>query len=110
MPILDQFLTSINTFLKTKDAQQLQMFLRVEPPLPEQFMLLSQELKSSWRDVAKLERHIEQLIPDAEDGKPDEGGSWPGFIAFLKEYFEYWRTVNFDDLLGTHQQMSSLVK
>ncbi len=110
MAIVDEFLTSISKFLKTKDELQLQLFLRVEPPLPPQFLQLSQELKASYRDGDKLERHIEKLVPEAEDGNEEEGGAWPGFHAFMKEYLEFWRDVNFDDLLETHLQLSVVAK
>ena len=110
MPIIDEFLNSISNFLRTKDALQLQLFLRVEPPLPDQFLQLSQELKASYRDGDELELHIAQLVPEAEDGKAEEGDAWPGFLAFLKEYLEFWRDVNFDYLLETHIQLSNLAK
>jgi len=110
MAILDGFLTSISGFLRSKDAAQLQMYLRVEPPLPEQFTQLSQELKASYRNGDHLERHITKLIPENDDGKADEGDVWPGFLVFMKEYLEFWREVNFDDLLETHSQLSGLVR
>jgi hypothetical protein len=28
----------------------------------------------------------------------------------MKEYLEFWRDVNFDDLLGTHTQLSAVTK
>jgi hypothetical protein len=40
----------------------------------------------------------------------EEGDTWPGFLAFMKEYLEFWRDVNFDDLLETHTQLSGVVK
>lgn len=110
MPIIDEFLASISNFLKTKDALQLQLFLRVEPPLPDHFLQLSQELKASYRDSNKLEAHIAKLVPEADDGNAEIGGAWPGFLAFLQEYLEFWRDVNFGDLLETHTQLSSLAK
>jgi len=110
MLIIDEFLRGISSFLKTKDALQLQAFLRVEPPLPAQFMQLSKEMRETYSEGDRLERHIAKLVPEAEDGKADEGGAWPGFLAFLKEYLEFWRDVNFEDLLGTHTQLSNLVK
>lgn len=110
MAILDGFLTSISGFLRTRDALQLQLFLRVEPPLPEQFAQLSLELKASYRDGQVLERHLAKLIPENEDEYGDEGDVWPGFLAFMQEYLEFWRDVNFEDLLETHSQLSALVK
>jgi hypothetical protein len=105
MAILDVFLKSIAGFLQTQNAGELKNYLRVEPPLPDEFMQLSKELKSSWGNSASLEAHLEKLIPDT-----DEGGVWPGFLVFMKEYLEFWRDVNFDDLLETHAQLSALVK
>jgi hypothetical protein len=110
MAILDGYLAEISSFLKTKNDAALKAYLRVEPPLPDEFTKLSLELKTSWRDSGKLERHIEKLVPQSDDGKADEGGSWPGFLSFMKEYLEYWRDVNMDDLARTHEQLSNLAK
>lgn len=109
MSILDEFLSSILRFLKTKDAPQLQLFLRVEPPLPEQFIKLRQELKSSWTNSNRLEQHIERLLPFNDEDRADVGGSWPGFLVFIQEYLEFWRDVDFDDLLGTHVRLTALI-
>jgi len=110
MAIVEEFLTAVLAFLRTKDALQLQLYLRVEPPLPDQFLQLSQELKASYRDSNILEQQITKLLPEREDGKADEGDVWPGFLAFIKEYLEFWRDVDFDDLLETHSQLSGLAK
>ncbi len=109
MTFLDQFLSSIFQFLKAKDGVQLQLFLRVEPPLPDDFLQLSQELKASWIDSKKLEQHIENALPFNDDDKADEGGVWPGFLSFMQGYLEFWRDVNFEDLLGTHLHLTSLI-
>lgn len=110
MTILDEFLSAISRFLRAKDALQLQAFLRVEPPLPDQFQQLSLELKTSWNNGDALEQYIEKLIPENDQSKADEGDVWPGFLAFMKEYLEFWRDVNFDDLLGTHTLLSGVTK
>lgn len=82
------FLTSISSFLHAKDASSLASWLVVEPPLPQEYAQLSIELKSN--------------IPSFNDG-------WPSFTAFIKEYLEFWRDVNFEDLLQTHAQLTALV-
>ena len=105
MAILDGFLGSIAGFLQTKNADNPKNYLRVEPPLPDEFLQLSRELKASWNNSASLEAHVEKLIPETDDG-----GAWTGFQVFMKEYLEFWRDVNFDDLLETHSQLNSLVK
>lgn len=110
MPVLDDYLRGVSQLLRTKNSSELKLFLRVEPPLPENFVQLSQELKTSYRDSNVLERQITKLIPENEDPNSDEGDVWPGFLAFMKEYLEYWRDVNFEDLLETHSQLSGLAK
>lgn len=112
MAIVDEYLKSILNLLRAKNSVELQFYLRVEPDpqLPDNFIRLSQELKASYRDGNVLERHITKLLPENDDSKPDEGDVWPGFQAFIKEYLEYWRDVNFDDLLETHSQLSGLAK
>lgn len=109
MPVLDQFLIEISRFLYAKDAAGLQSYLKVEPPLPAIYGQLTQELKAGFRDGEKLERHITKLIPEKDEPKQDEGNTWPAFQAFMREYLEFWRDVNFDDLLATHTQLSALV-
>lgn len=108
MPILDQFLTSLTSFLLAKDAQQLQLFLRVEPPLPEQFEQLKRELKSRYQDGKILEAHIDRLIPIDDDARTDQ--PWPGFQSFVKLYLEYWRDVDFNDLLGTYRRLNLVTR
>lgn len=109
MAVLDQFLTEISRFLRNKDAAGLQSFLKVEPPLPAIYGQLTEELRGAFRDGGKLDQHISKLIPEKDDPKPDEGTAWPAFHALIKEYLEFWRDVNFQDLLSTHMQLSSLV-
>lgn len=109
MTIIEGFLSSILGFLKAKDAAQLQIFLQVEPPLPAEYLQLSQELKSTWSDSKKLEQHIERLLPFNDDDKAEEGGSWPGFLTFIQEYLEFWKDADFDDLVHTHVKLSALI-
>lgn len=110
MAVLEQFLASILSFLRNRDAASLRDWLKVEPPLPGQYYQLGRELQSSYRDGDALEQYIAKLLPEDGNAKADVGDVWPGFLAFIKEYLEFWRDVNFDDLLQTHQQLSDLVK
>lgn len=97
-----------------KDTEQLKQYLRVEPgaSLPPIFLELCRELQTSYRDSAILERKIEQVLalPEDDDPNPDVGEVWPGFQIFMKEYLEYWRDANFDDLLGAHALLFGLTK
>lgn len=40
----------------------------------------------------------------------DNDDAWPGFLAFMRLYLEFFRDVDYADLLGTHIQLSALVK
>ncbi|RAL67008.1 hypothetical protein DID88_007788 [Monilinia fructigena] len=49
-----------------------------------------------------------ELLPDDPNASFEDGNVWPGFLAFMKDYLEFWRDVNFDDLLETHSQLTAL--
>ncbi|KAI1365055.1 hypothetical protein F5Y08DRAFT_194472 [Xylaria arbuscula] len=108
MALAIEFLTSIRGFLKTRNGTGLRDWLRVEPPLPQQYQALATELKTGYRDASAIAKLVERCLPEEDDLPEDQGTAWPGFIAFMKEYFEYWRDVDFDDLLGAHQLLMSL--
>lgn len=110
MSIIEHFLSSILSYIRAKDAVNLRDWLRVEPPLPDIYFQLGGELRDSYSDSNALERYIAKQLPDNNNAKPDDGDVWPGFLVFMKEYLEFWRDVNFDDLLATHTQLTGLVK
>lgn len=112
MGALETYLQGVSKLLKTKDADSLQLWLRVEPSpdLPAEYIQLREELKTSYQDSNALERKVTKLLPENYDAKEDEGTSWPGFLVFVKEWLEYWRDLNVDDLLETHSQLSGLTK
>jgi hypothetical protein len=113
MAIVEEYLNSILKLVETKNSKELQSYLRVEPDpqLPDSFAQLGQELKTSYFDSKILEQQITDLLPTREDeDRPEDGNIWPGFLAFIQEYLEYWRDVNFADLLETHLQLSNLTK
>ncbi|KAI0443136.1 thiolase [Xylaria telfairii] len=108
MSLAIQFLTSIRGFLKTRNGIGLRDWLRVEPPLPQQYLDLAAELKNGYQNANGIAKLVEKCLPEEDDLPEDQGTAWPGFIAFVKDYFEYWRDVNFDDLLGAHQLLMGL--
>lgn len=109
MSTVDLFLKGVSKNLRTRDAVELKAFLLVEPPIPNNYFLLKQELQQLYRDGSKLEKHIEKLIPENDDINSEDGDAWPGFLVFMKEFMQYWRDVDFDDLLGTYSQLSTVV-
>jgi hypothetical protein len=110
MSVTDVFLTSIHGFVRAKDASKLRDWLKVEPPLPQQYSDLAAELKAKFSHGDSLERYIAKHMPENPNAGPDDGDVWPGFLVFMKEYLEFWRDVNFENLLETHLQLSSLAK
>lgn len=120
MSIVDQYLTSIAGFLKTKNGRQLQTFLRVEPPLPAEFTHLSLEIKKLFPKEPqeavdgrneKLDRYIEGILPVSESESIDSNDlayAWPGFQILIREYFKFWRDVDFNDLLMTHTLLNEV--
>lgn len=91
-----EFLQSISSFLHKKDAASLKEYLVVEPPMPDAYRELTLELQNVDIDKAV------DLI--------DNDDAWPGFLAFMRLYLEFFRTVDYADLLETHVQLSALVK
>ncbi len=110
MTILDEFLAEILGFIKTRNASNLQLWLRVEPPLPNHYYRLKREVKAKFNDNEALEKHVIQHLPETDTTNPAEGDVWPGFHALILEFLIFWRDVDFQDLLETHGQLSSLVK
>lgn len=92
----DEFLLSISGFLRAKDAAQLQQWLVVEPPLADAYVELSRELKT-----IDIDKAVEKI---------DNDDAWPGFIAFMTLYLEFFRGVDYGNLMDTHTQLSVLVK
>lgn len=91
-----EFLQSISSFLASKDAASLKQYLVVEPPMPDAYRELTIELQGVDIDKAVA------LI--------DNDDAWPGFLGFMRLYLEFFRDVDYADLLGTHIQLSALVK
>ncbi|KAI0165532.1 hypothetical protein GGR57DRAFT_125160 [Xylariaceae sp. FL1272] len=108
MSLTIQFLTSIRGFLKTRSGAGLRDWLRVEPPLPDEYNQLATELRQGYQNSDSLQKLVEGALPEEDDLPEDQGTAWPGFVTFIKDYFEYWRDVNFEDLLGAHQLLMSL--
>ena len=114
-PTIDRFLVAIAGFLRARDAIQIQDYLRVEPPVPDIYHTLGAEVRQFYplevEEGHLLEQKCNSLLPEIDD-RPDpiEGGSWPGFVEFMKSYLEFWRDVNFENLVDTHELLSGLVK
>ncbi|KAI0599371.1 hypothetical protein F4775DRAFT_123387 [Biscogniauxia sp. FL1348] len=108
MALTIKFLTSIRGFLKTRNGDGLRDWLMVEPPLPQEYLNLATELKNGYRNTNAIEKLVESCLPEEDNVPEDQGTAWPGFVSFMRDYFEYWRDVDFEDLLGAHQLLTAL--
>ncbi|KAI0017401.1 thiolase [Xylariomycetidae sp. FL0641] len=108
MALTIQFLGSVRGALTRRDANGLRDVLRVEPPLPQEYQTLAAELKNGYQDSNAVEKLVGDQLPEDDNLRDDQGTSWPGFLAFMKDYLEYWRDVDFNDLLGAHQLLMAL--
>ena len=110
-PTVDRFLAEIAQILQARDKKKLHSFLQIEPPLPQPYLVLADELRRVFpRDNHdRLEGKISSQLPAQEDGDA-AGGSWPAFVTFLAHYFGFLRDVNPDQLLEAYEEMKSLLK
>lgn len=118
MPLVTHFLVQIRIYVRNQDGETLRDWLRVEPNASKQYQSLAAELRSDYRPrngrsgggKKSLDEEVEDALPQEDDVPEGQGTAWPGLIAFMKEYMGFWRDVDFDDLLGAHQLLYSLVK
>ncbi|KAK4230087.1 protein CSN12 [Podospora fimiseda] len=110
MSLIQQFLSRIRVFACEANGQELKNWLLVENNVPDIYRNLGLELRQTHPpNTDSLEKTVDQLLPE-EDNVPDGRGSpWPGFNSFIKDYLEYWRDVNFSDLVQLHTRLSDLL-
>ncbi|KAI1446416.1 hypothetical protein F5Y02DRAFT_382852 [Annulohypoxylon stygium] len=108
MSVAKKFLGGIRDILVALDGEGLRDWLKVEPPLPQEYLDLAAELKSSYQDDDAIEKLVESSLPEDDNVPEGQGTSWFGFNAFIKDYLQYWRDVDFEDLLGAHQLLTAL--
>ncbi|PYI20044.1 hypothetical protein BO99DRAFT_421856 [Aspergillus violaceofuscus CBS 115571] len=105
-PTLDRFLASVADIVKSRDGAKLQDFLQIEPPLPDVYRQMTNELRQhhpSGPRETDLLRRCEGLVPKSK------GSSWTAFATFMKLYCTFLRDVNVDNLLETYDLLKGLV-
>lgn len=118
---IDSLLQAIGNALRSKDGINIRNLTRVEPQLDGsdgEWISLGQEVKtrypaSSPKSSQLLDARCEQLLPAEPDtvaSEGDRGHAWPAFIQFIRTYLEFWRDVDFQDLISVHRLLSGLVK
>lgn len=114
MSLTTAFLTQLRTFVKAQDGDRLAAWLQVEAR-SQQYLNLAAELRQQFpaaapSTAAALDRTVDRLLPEDDDVPEGQATPWPGFVTFIKDYAQYWRDVDFSDLLGAHALLSGLVK
>lgn len=109
-PVLDNFLASVAELVRDRDGVKLQDFLQIEPPLPDIYRQLADELKSHYpagpQGDAELLKRCETLVPRGRGA----GSPWTPFPAFMKLYLTFLRDVNVENLLETYNMLKGLLK
>ena len=109
MTLITHFLVQIRQFVRAQDGDSLRAWLQVSPQSPQQYHNLAAELRN--RRPQDVDADVEDALPQDDDELQEgQGAPWPGLIAFVKDYFGFWRDVNWEDLLRAHQLLSGLVK
>ncbi|KAG8528170.1 uncharacterized protein KY384_007087 [Bacidia gigantensis] len=91
-PTVDKFLGEISHIIQQKNGVQLQDYLVIEPPLPELYKQIVNELRQAYPNTSSheaLENKIKSFIPENDDGEND---------------------VNVENLLETHDMLKGLLK
>lgn len=110
-PVLNRFLSDVTELVQSRNGPRLQDFLQIEPPLPDIYGQMVEELRryypSGQQGDAELLRRCEALVPRTKGGG---GSSWTAFASFMKLYFTFLREVNVENLLETYNLLKGLLK
>lgn len=110
MSLVVEFLSSIRKFLLDHNGDELRNWLLVENEVPDIYFQMGNELRTGFRSKSNaLEKLIERSLPEEDNVTEGKGSPWPGFNSFIKDYLEYWRDVDFDDVVRLHSRLSELL-
>ncbi|KAK4651654.1 hypothetical protein QC762_601600 [Podospora pseudocomata] len=111
MSLAIQFLTKIRGFALEADGASLKDWLQVENDVPDIYYNLAHEIRSNYPDNGSdaLEKFVDNCLPEEDNVPEGKGSPWPGFNSFIKDYLEYWRDVNFDDVVNVYTRLSELL-
>lgn len=72
--------------------------------------LCGSRAKAEVRVTPELSRDLKTVNIKKAVDSIDNDDAWPGFLAFMKLYLDFFRCVNYGNLLETPNQLSVLVK
>lgn len=110
MSLVAQFLTQINQYVRLQQGDNLRAWLQVEPNSAKSYYDMAAELRAKFSTASGLEAAIDTHLPVDDDVPDGQAAAWPSFQSFMKDYLTLWRDINYDDLLGTHELLTALVK
>lgn len=110
MSLVVQFLSSIRGFVLEQNGDELRNWLVVENDVADIYFQMGAELKAGYAPGSPaLEKLVEKCLPEEDDVPEGRGSPWPGFNSFIKDYLEYWREVDFEDVVRLHSRLSELL-
>lgn len=109
MSTLIQFLTQLRSQIRYTQSDKIAQWLQVAPEAGQAYHTLASELRTKSPD--DLDAIIESCLPEDDDHLNEgEQAPWGSFNAFVKEYLIFWRDVDYEDLVGAHELLSTVVK
>lgn len=110
MTLVVKFLSGIRTYVLEQNGDELRSWLVVEPNVSNIYFEMTNELKGGFpANSPALENLIDKSLPQEDNVPEGKGSPWPGFNSFIKEYLEYWRDVDFADIVRLHSRLSDLL-
>lgn len=110
MHLVVQFLTSIRGFVLEQNGDELRNWLLVENDVADIYLEMSKQLRANFPpNSPALEKLVDKSLPEEDEVPEGKGSPWPGFNSFIKEYLEYWRDVDFNDIIALHTRLSGLL-
>jgi hypothetical protein len=113
MSLVIGFLSCIRRFVLEQNGQELRDWLLVENNVDAKYFQLGRELRAGYPNTTigsdDLDKVVDKCLPEEDVQSDGRGSPWPGFNAFMKTYLEYWRDVNFGDLVTLHAGLSDLL-
>jgi nuclear mRNA export protein PCID2/THP1 len=110
MALATQFLSQIRSFVIEHNGAELARYLQVEQTANQIYFNLGNELRTGLPPSNDaIEKLVDRCLPIDDEVQEGRGSPWPGFNAFIKEYLEFWRDVNFQNIPLHHRLLSSLV-
>ncbi|CAK7272267.1 hypothetical protein SEPCBS119000_005031 [Sporothrix epigloea] len=109
MSLCAEFLSSILGFIQKQDGASLRAWLRVDAQAPTQYFELRRELRASFQKNSVIYDLVVRSLPEGGDSSGNGGAPWLSFLLFMRDYLQYWRDINFDDLPALYSHMSNLL-